>query len=110
VAIALQRLADLDLEAGRREAAAEGYQRAQEIYRQVAELDPGNPTYRRSVATVLTSLGDLALDREGPDLARRYYQEALEIDQTLVADHPDNMTYTADLEVDRDRLRRIQSA
>ncbi|HZN72885.1 MAG TPA: trypsin-like peptidase domain-containing protein [Micromonosporaceae bacterium] len=100
-------LADLDRDAGRREAAAEGYRQAQQVYQQLADLDPSNPTYRRSVAVVLTSRGDLAMDLGGLDEARRYYQEAYEIDQTLVAEHPGNTTYAADLEVDRDRLRRL---
>jgi eukaryotic-like serine/threonine-protein kinase len=102
------RVADIQEQLGRPDAAEQAYDRAVAILAKLAEERPDRPEFRRDLAAAHANRG-LALQTAGraPE-AERTFREADEILRALIAEHPKERRYRWDLAEGRSR-RGIQA-
>jgi serine/threonine-protein kinase len=77
--------------------AADAYQQAREIFKQLSADYPDVPDYRDELAGVLHQLGNMYQKTRRAAEARSTYQEALHIRQSLVNDYPSIARYQGHL-------------
>jgi serine/threonine protein kinase/Tfp pilus assembly protein PilF len=95
LAEAHSRLGIVRAQAGRRDDAAENYQRAVELLRRLVEEYPAVPVYRYQLATYLNGSGGHLGDR--PQEAAACHREAIRLYDQLLADHPADPNYRGEL-------------
>jgi tetratricopeptide (TPR) repeat protein len=97
MSVSLDRLGDVNLQAGDQAGALAAHQESLDIARKLAAQDPGNAQAQRDVAVTLDKLGDVKLqagDRAG---ALAAYQECVDIVRKLAAQDPGNAQAQTDL-------------
>jgi serine/threonine-protein kinase len=103
VANAHRRIGRIRAKLGQAAAAEAAFDRAQELYAELAENYPDQPDYRLGLAQSLNDRADL-MDKTRPQEAETIYRQALERFLPLVADFPDRGDYRQALAICHNNL------